>query len=312
MRTPDAFAAYHAQLVETAYDCVDRLVINCSYPLGQVGSSFRTSWRQWQGDDSALSGEALRQAVGDLARRLKLHCQRQGILWIKCGAGELKYQIARKHRPKDPASVGVFAVGVGRAPAPLWVVRRNGRGQITELRRTEQWPYVQHYYFQIIDPEWGHLVVRLCGHAPWGAQVMVNGHEWVEGQARAQKVRQAKAGNCFIEGSNYRAVDRLAGTLSGPELGPRVAELCVRWLYSACLCFALPLTEQERIGFEYQYWIWQLEYSRDFPFKAARVLEEVFQKLIDRTRAPLDTKSLETIFGRRHRQPTKPFMWSST
>jgi len=35
------------------------------------------------------------------------------------------------------------------------------------------------------------------------------------------------------------------------------------------------------------------------------VLEEVFQKLIDRTRAPLDTKTLETIFGRRHRQPTK-------
>jgi hypothetical protein len=84
-----------------------------------------------------------------LARRLKAHCRKQGILWIECGPGDLKYEIAREHRPKDPAFRGVFAVLVGRTPAPLWEVRRNGQGQITELRRTEQWPYVQHYYFQI-------------------------------------------------------------------------------------------------------------------------------------------------------------------
>jgi hypothetical protein len=169
MRTPDAFAAYPAHLIEAAYDCVDRLVVNCYYPLGQAGGGFRTFWRQWQGDDSGLNDQALRQAAGDLARRLKAHCQQQGILWIECGPGDLKYEIAREHRPKDPAFRGVFAVLVGRAPAPLWEVRRNGQGQITELRRTAQWPYVQHYYFQILDPEWGHVVVRLCGYAPWGA-----------------------------------------------------------------------------------------------------------------------------------------------
>ncbi len=35
MKTPDAFAAYHAHLIEAAYDCVDRLVVNCYYPLGR-------------------------------------------------------------------------------------------------------------------------------------------------------------------------------------------------------------------------------------------------------------------------------------
>ena len=305
MRTLDAFAAYHAHLIEAAYDCVDRLVVNCYYPLGQAGGGFRTFWRQWKGNDSGLSGQALRQAAGDLSRRLKAHCQKQGILWIECGPGDLKYEIAREHRPQDPAFRGVFAVLVGRAPAPLWEVRRNGQGQITELRRTEQWPYVQHYYFQILDPEWGHVVVRLCGYAPWGAQVIVNGHEWVERQARAEKIRVAKEGNCFIEGTNYRAVHRLASALSGPDLGPQLAALCARWLYSACLCFALPLAEQQRLDFQYHYSSWQLEYSRNYLFHQAQVLEEVFQKLIDRTRAPLDIKTLETIFGRRHRQPTK-------
>jgi len=108
--------------------------------------------------------------------------------------------------------------------------------------RGENGPGEAGEFFQILDPEWGHVGVRLCGYAPWGAQVMVNGHEWVERQARAHKVRVAKAGNCFIEGTHYRAVDRWASALSGPDLGPRLAALCTRWLYSACLCFALPLT----------------------------------------------------------------------
>ncbi len=305
MTTPDAFGTYHAELIQASYDCVDRLVVNCYYQLGQTGGGFRTFWRSWKGNDTRLSGEGLRQAAGDLARRLHAYCQKQHIPWIECGAGDIKYQIAREHRPKDRTFQGIFAILVGRAPAPLWEVRRNAQDQITDLRRTQQWPHVQHYYFQIIDPQWGHVVVRLCGYAPWGAQVIVNGHEWVERQAWAKKVRVAKVGNCFIEGTNYKAVQSLATDLSASDLGQRLQALCGRWLYSACLCFALPLAEQQRTNFHYQFSVWQLELSRNFLFKRPEVLEEVFQKLIDRTRAPLDIKTLETIFGRRHRQPTK-------
>src|SRR6185295_2601792 len=141
----------------------------------------------------------------------------------------------------DPKFRGVFAVLVGRAPAPLWEVRRNDRDQIIELRRAQQWPHVQHYYFQIIDPQWGHVVVRLCGYAPWGAQVIVNGHEWVERQARQQQIPVVKSGNCFVEGTDYGAVKPLAAQLSGPDFGEQLQSLCARWLYSACLCFALPV-----------------------------------------------------------------------
>jgi len=204
----------------------------------------------------------------------------------------VKYEIARERRPQDPKFRGVFAVLVGRAPAPVWEVRRNDRDQITGLQHPEHWPHVQHYYFQILDPQWGHVVVRLCGYPPWGAQVIVNGHEWVERAACAQRLRVAKAGNCFVEGSDFAALDRLAAQLTAPEFGSQLQGLCARWLGSACLCFALPVAEQERTGFRYAHSIWQLELSRNFLFKEAAVLEEVFQKMIDRTRAPLDIKTL--------------------
>src|SRR5687767_12081326 len=119
MSTSDAFASYHAHLIEATYDCVDRLVINCYFQLGQTGGGFRTFWRAWKGDDTRLNGEGLRQAAGDLARRLKAYCEKGGIPWIECGTGDIKYEIAREHRPKDPAFRGIFAVLVGRAPAPL-------------------------------------------------------------------------------------------------------------------------------------------------------------------------------------------------
>jgi hypothetical protein len=305
MPTLDAFANYHADLIEASYDCVDRLVVNCYFQLGQTGGGFRTFWRKWKGDDSHLSTQGLRQAAGDFARRLKAFCQAHDILWIECGADDVKYEIARDLRPKDPKFTGIFAVLVGRAPAPLWQVLRNSQNQITDLRRAQQWPHVQHYYFQIIDPHWGHVVVRLCGYAPWGAQVIVNGHEWVQRKAQRLKLRVVKSGNCFIEGTDYKAINNLAAKLTAPDFGQQLEGLCARWLYSACLCFALPVAEQQRTDFHYEYSIWQLELSRNFLFYQERVLEEVFQKMIDRTRAPLDIKTLETIFGRRHRQPTK-------
>src|SRR4051794_37690292 len=35
------------------------------------------------------------------------------------------------------------------------------------------------YSFHIWDSEWGHLTIKMAGHPPFGAQVMLNGHEYV-------------------------------------------------------------------------------------------------------------------------------------
>ena len=299
----DDFSRYYGEFIAGSYDCLDRIVVNAYYPLGQTGGGFRSWWRQWRGDDRTLTTGGLKAAAGDLARRLRAWCHKNKAQWIECKAGEIKYERARECLPKDPKFRGIFAVLVGRAPAPIWEVRYNAKGQITELRRAESWPHVQHYYFQIMDPEWGHVVVRMCGYPPWGVQVIVNGHEWVEQTGRKQKLKLSKSGNCFVGRSGFGAVEKLADQLLA-RLGPELLALCERWIYSSCLCFALPVTEQERTGFRYRYSVWQLEYSRNLLFKDSAVMEEVFQKVLDRTRAPLDIKTLETIFGRRHRQPT--------
>jgi hypothetical protein len=42
---------------------------------------------------------------------------------------------------------------------------------------------VNHYSFHILHPDWGHVTIKMSGHPPFGAQVILNGHEYVAAQA---------------------------------------------------------------------------------------------------------------------------------
>jgi hypothetical protein len=154
----------------------------------------------------------------------------------------------------------------------------------------------------------------MSGHPPFGAQVILNGHEYVAAQAHKSGVEFTKQENCFTSVSNATGLAKIADTLSEKETAGRLRQLCERWIYSTCLCFALDLAEQERSRFQYQYSVFQMEYSRNLWFRSGRQMDEIFQALIDRTRAPLDLDRIKTIFGdknRPHRDTRKknPTRW---
>jgi hypothetical protein len=100
----------------------------------------------------------------------------------------------------------------GNAPAPTWEVKRNSDGRITEVRHRKNWPSAKHCYFHIMERV-GHVTIRMCGYPPFGAQLILNGHEWVEREARHKCLTTVKDGNCFVEGSDFAAVNRVAARL---------------------------------------------------------------------------------------------------
>jgi hypothetical protein len=179
----------------------------------------------------------------------------------------------------------------------VWQTKKNAKGQLL-IRRPKSRPLVNHYHFHIIDRQWGHITIRMSGHPPFGAQILLNGHEWVECQARRRSIGWAKEGNCFVDGSDLVALDRVAAGLGGVGGLARLAQVCDRWIYSACLCFGLSRQEQERS--------YQLEYSRNLLFKSGRKMDQLYQGLIDRTRGLLDVPRLKTIFGRKGRPHKTP------
>ena len=297
----DQFSNYYAEFLDGTYDCVDRIVLNAYFQLGQSPGGFRCWWRQLKGSDADLDNTHLMRFAGRFSRRVRAYAKKQDIPLIYCKRGERKHLVAAQHLPDDPNFVGVFAILVGRAPAPVWDVKCNKAGKILAIRRKEPYPYVNQYSFHIMDPDWGHIVIKLCPHPPFGAQIMLNGHEYVACQARQAGINFEKEGNCFTAISDPAALAKIAETLRSPDAIGHLKQVCERWIYSTCLCFALTLEEQARTGFHYNYSDYQLEYSRNLLFKRGRQMEQLFNSVIDRVRAPLAVKTLKTIFGTRRR-----------
>jgi predicted transcriptional regulator len=296
----DSFTQHYMQHLDGTYDCVDRIVVNAYFILGQTGGGFRTWWRRLTGGDEHLDNTHLMRFAGRFSRRIHASAQKNNIALIHCKPGERKHEIAQQYVPKDPLFQGVFCVLVNRAPASVMEVKRFDNGQI-DIRKKKPYPYVNHYSFHIMDPDWGHVTIRLCPHPPFNAQIILNGHEYVARQATKQGIGFTKEGNCFTQISDAAALARIADTMRAKSSVGRMAQVCRRWIYSACLCFALTRDEKIKSDFGYSFSVYQAEYSRNLIFTRGRIMDQLFDSIIDRTRAPLNLKAIKTIFGYKNR-----------
>jgi len=278
-----------------SYDCVDRTVFNAYFCMGQTAGGFRQWWRQLEGSDEKLDNNHLIRMAGRLSRRLHAYASAHHIPVVDCDTKERKDNIVVEYLPKEAGFVGLFAILVGRAPAPVWNVKKTKSGKIVNIERKTQ--YVNHYHFHIQDPDWGHIIIRMSGHPPFGAQIILNGHEYVACRAQKAGVTFRKEDNCFTEVTQPTHLAQIADTLSSPEIVGQLEQMFNRWIYSTCLCFALDLEEQECTNFHYDYSIYQAEYSRNLLFHRGGQMQQLVQTLIDHTRSWLDVKQVKTIFG---------------
>ena len=288
----EGLSKLYQEVLEGRYDCVDRILLNGYFGLCHSAGGFRLWWRQLTGSDETLDKTHLMRLAGRFSRRLRGYARAHGIPVVDCRPGEDKHRMAEEYLEKTKISHGVFLILVGRAQAPVWDVSPHHH-----LEWKKPMPFVNNYSFHIVDRDWGHVTIKISGHPPFPAQIILNGHEYVACQARKAGLEFSKEGNCFTTIVNVAGLAKIADTLSESLAIGRLRQVCGRWIYSSCLCFALDSEEQERSRFQYQYSIYQIEYSRNLVFSEGRLMEEMFQALIDRSRSPLDVKKIKTILG---------------
>jgi hypothetical protein len=299
-RMTDDLSERYRHLLTGVYDCVDRIVLNAYFWMGHGAGGFRTWWRQLHGgSDEQLDNNHLMRMAGHFARRLRAYAKANGIPVIDCKAGERKHRIAQEYLTTHPVGVGLFLILVARSSAPVWEVKLGSDGKVAKLIKKQA--YVNHYHFHIIDRDWGHLTIKMSGHPPFPAQIILNGHEYVACHAQAGGVGFTRQGNCFTHIDNPAALARIADTLSQPAAVGLLSQVCERWIYSTCLVFGLDLEEQARSRFDYSYSVYQAEYSRNLQFRTGRQMETVFERMLDRTRSRLDIPVLRTLFGAKAR-----------
>src|SRR6266853_261019 len=309
---PESLRDRYAELLTGSYDCVDRIVLNAFFRMGHGPGGFRVWWQALTGSEETLDNAHLMRLAGRFSRRIHGYAKANGIPLVHCPAGERKHELAEEYLAETNITQGLFLILVGRAQAPVWDVSVNHH-----IEPKRPMPYVNHYSFHILDPEWGHITIKISGHPPFPAQVILNGHEYVACQARQAGISFTKEGNCFTHISDAAGLAKIADTLSDQRTIGRLSEVCERWIYTTCLCFALDLDEQKQSGFHYQYSNYQVEYSRNLIFEIGGHMDQVFQALIDRSRVLLDLKTIKTILGYKHRpkyrkRKSKSIEWEVT
>jgi len=297
----DQLTEYYSDFLDGSYDCIDRIVLNAYNPLLQGGGGFRFWWRLLYGNDGHLDNTHVMRFAGHFSRRIKAYSQKNSIPLVFCNQGQRKDELITSYLPQSKDYVGLFCIFVNRAPGSVMEIKRSETGSI-DIRKKKPYPYVNHYAFHIMDKEWGHIIIRLCPHPPFNAMIILNGHEYVERFALKKGIEFSKEDNCFTDLPNAAALDKIAETMiSRNRDGGRLSDVCQRWIYSSCLCFALNLDEQQRTNFRYNFSVYQLEYSKNLLFTRGILVDTIFNGIIDRTRIKLDIRKLKTIFGYLHR-----------
>ncbi len=297
MQHTDKLILHYKEILEGNYDCVDRIVLNGYFKIGCSPGGFRTWFRRLNGDDKKLNNTTLMKMSGRFSKRAKDFCKKRNIPLMYFKSDEKMHAEAEKLIPTDKNFTGLFAIFVKRAPGNVYDVKESKKGSI-DIVKKKPLPLVNHYYFQIIDSEWGHITIDICGHPPFAARIFLNGHEWVERKAIEKGIKFTKESNCFTSFSSGEALSKIADTLYTKG---QLEEVCNRWIYQ-CLWFGLNKDEQKRSDFKYSYSVYQTEYSRNLLFKRGSQLDQMYQNLITLTREILDIKRLKTIMGNKKRR----------
>ena len=146
---PDQLSALYSEFLEGGYDCVDRVVCNAYFSMGQSGGGFRTWWRELYGSDEDLDNNHLMRMAGRFSRRLRAWAKANDIPVEYCAPKVRKHEIAEEQLSPAKMKPGLFLILVSKAPALVWEVQKTGTGKIGQLLPKDPWPYVNHYSFHI-------------------------------------------------------------------------------------------------------------------------------------------------------------------
>jgi hypothetical protein len=119
-----------------------------------------------------------------------------------------------------------------------------GRAEGALVNLAKKNGFVKHYSSHVMGPERGHLVVKMSGHPPFSAQVILKAT--TTSRTRPPQLapalrRRATASLGWTTQHAWRAAPE---ALSRPAAIGRLPQVCQHWIYSSVLCRALTTAEQ--------------------------------------------------------------------
>ena len=274
-------------------ECIDRMYLNAYVPILQLPGhlvTFLVKHRNQPIPSPALLGQLTKAFVAAVER----FAQKRNIPIVHFQKGQRKEEVARPYFDKAAGKEGVVLIGIAQEKATTFRAYRPKRtpSGVAHYEFSRASACVNHYYFYILDRDFGPSFMKLCSYAPFAGRVWLNGHEWVKRRLQKQGIPFTALDNCLLDAPDTSGVQDVCDQLSAYH----VQAFFRRWM----AVLPQPLTtEDRRAGYYHDLSILQFEVSLtqvfDRPLSGRQFFEEVIRDHIDLGRP----SSVQLIFGRR-------------
>jgi hypothetical protein len=272
---------------------IDRLYLNLYVPILQSPRGVGYFWIKHRGHRFASS--VLMSPMTDaFVRSIQQFAKTEGIDIVSFKKRQRKDDVAKEYLETFPHEEGVLFIG--KAQEKTRVVR-------TEKRRNPQtgqvYPWlvkstamVNHYYFYILDRDFGPLFIKLGSYFPYTGKACLNGHEYLKRQLAQEGIAFEALDNGLLSCADPHRAQQICDGLT-----PQRIDGVIRKWFSR---LPHPFTAEDRAArFLYDISILQAEFSLtqvfDRPVQGRIFFEQVIRDNLDLGRPD----RVQLIFQRR-------------
>jgi hypothetical protein len=259
-------------------EAIDRMYLNGYVPSLQTGAGFVYFTKTQLG--AIVPSTAVVAPMSErFVEAIERFVETERVDLVTFEKGQRKDDVAQEYLARFAGDEGVLFVGKAQEKASVFRTekRRDAQGKrYPWIIRSTAMP--NHYYFYILDRDFGPLFIKFCSYFPYPAKLCLNGHEWVKRQLTQRGVPFEPLDNGIRSSETPARVQRIADTLDAAK----IEAVFRKWLRR----LPHPFTAAQRAaGYRYQLSILQAEFSftqvLDRPHTGRCFFEEVIRENLD-------------------------------
>ena len=272
-------------------EAIDRMYLNAYVPSLQTGAGF-VYFLKTQLNVRIPSTKMVAPMTDQFVKAIERFVATHGIDLVPFEKGQRKDDVAQDYLARFDGEEGVLFVGKAQEKASVFRTekRRDARGVYPWIIRSTAMP--NHYYFYILDKDFGPLFIKFCSCFPYPAKVCLNGHEWLKRQLTQRGIPFEPLDNGIRSSETPTRVQQIADTLDAAKIDAVVR----KWFRRLPHPFA---PAHRAAGYRYQLSLLQSEFALtqvlDRPLTGRCFFEEVIRENLDIGRPD----QMQLIFNRR-------------
>ena len=235
-------------------ECVDRVYLNGYVKELQMAGGVVNFIRQ-QFNWSIPSPKAMYELTEKFKTAVETFAQEMGRDLYIFSKGEDKDEVARQHAELFGIREGIVLIGKAQEKTNAFRSKRQDRDGKVWFNYFRQNVQVTHFYFYIMDKDFGLCFIKVCTYLPFEVKVCFNGHEWAKQQLRQEGIVFEALSNGFASCAEPGRLQTICHQLDAAK----IQAFFDHWVEQ----IPWPLNaEQRAAGYTHLLSIWQMEVSR--------------------------------------------------